>query len=377
MTELYLLQLERLYKKYLKDVIAGAAFDPIDLRGGKQKPATAVELHQAIAQFRSREKTAQTAGWTIHWEDWDSRRLGRQAWPGKIVVEEENDYLYLLQKDREAAVFKLLVEQLLSWQPGIQPFLLANPEKILQLKDDWPGIMRVVDYLLLHDVRNHYIRSIPVPVHTKFIEIHKQTVASLLAMLRPGCYMAGDTLEQMLELKTKKKLYTLRWLDSGLAAQYMHGIGVAGVSIETLQQVSWRLKEIWLVENETNLYLLPEREGALVIFSKGYAANKIKDVPLFHQADLYYWGDLDEDGYRMLQLMRNQYANLKSIFMDSSTLLAHETEIGGQGHPYKITDLELLTEEERAAFNILKYHGGRLEQEKIRQDFIRNRLLIM
>ena len=62
--------------------------------------------------------------------------------------------------------------------------------------------------------------------------------------------------------------------------------------------------------------------------------------------------------------------NLQSVFMDETTLLQHAGEMGKQDAVYKTTSLEHLTKEEQAAFNILKYHNGRLEQERIRQDYV-------
>ena len=62
--------------------------------------------------------------------------------------------------------------------------------------------------------------------------------------------------------------------------------------------------------------------------------------------------------------------NLQSVFMDETTLLRHAGEMGKQDAVYKTVSLEYLTREEQAAFNILKYHNGRLEQERIRQDYV-------
>lgn len=125
------------------------------------------------------------------------------------------------------------------------------------------------------------------------------------------------------------------------------------------------------MENETNLYLIPERKNAIAIFSKGKATHSLKDVPLLVKAKLFYWGDLDEEGYKMLNAMHGYYPNnLQSVFMDEATLLQHAGEMGKQDAAYKTISLEHLTREEQAAFNILKYHNGRLEQERIRQDYV-------
>jgi hypothetical protein len=372
MIEAYQQQLIKYYKGYLRDIISGKPFSVVVLRGEKNKPATTVELHKAIALFRQNEKTAQRRGWTIEWEDWSSKKLGKQKWVSTIIVDTEEDYLHLLKKEEEAAAFKSQLQILLDWQPAIQSFLMDKPERVLDLKTAWSGLQKVVDHLLVHDVSNHYIRSIPVPVHTKFIEAYRPIIFSLLRTIAPEKYTAGSTtLDELLLLKQKPHLYPIRWLDRTIAEQFMHGMEVTGVMVDWLKQINWDIKEVWLVENETNLYLIPERKSAIAIFCKGKATHSLKDVPLLVKAKLFYWGDLDEEGYKMLNAMHGYYPdNLQSVFMDEATLLQHAGEMVKQDAVYKTISLEHLTREEQAAFNILKYHNGRLEQERIRQDYV-------
>lgn len=348
---------------------------PIVLRGEKNKPATTVELHKAIQLFQQNEKRNNNKGWTIEWIDWTSKKFGKQKWPARIIVETESDYLFLLDKEKEVVAFKNQLQLLLSWQPLIQPLLHEKPERVLAFIDVWPNIKSVVDYLMKHNVTNHFIRSIPVPVHTKFIEKYEAVIASILKQVDPEKYLPGQTgLEQMLSLRTKPHIYTMRWLDPYLSATYMHGMEVTGVTVNWLQQLNWNINEVWLVENETNLYVIPERKHAVAIFSRGYATQSLKEISLLKNATVYYWGDLDEDGFKMLNLMRGYYPHIKSLFMDEETLLQHANEMGVQSK-YTTTYLPLLTPAEQAGFNILKHHDGRLEQERIRQDFILQKLI--
>lgn len=281
----------------------------------------------------------------------------------------------MLQKEKELIDFKNQLATLVHWQPGIRTLLHARPELVLELRNAWAQIQKVVDYLLLHDVSHHYIRSIPVPVHSKFMENHKQVIAAVIRNIIPGKFSAEQiTLEQMLNIQPKPQLYTLRWLDPALSERYMHGMEVTGVTVEWLCKLNWDIKEVWLEENETNIYLIPQRKDAIAIFSRGYAMSALGQIPFFNHVQLYYWGDLDEDGFIMLNTMHRYYQNLKSIFMNEQTLLQHAAEFDLQSAKYRATDLNHLTHEERAAFNILKHHNGRLEQERIRQNYIMQQL---
>ncbi|MGN6491697.1 MAG: Wadjet anti-phage system protein JetD domain-containing protein [Agriterribacter sp.] len=374
----YLLQLQRSYKSYLKNLVAGNAFTAIVLRGEKNKPATTVDLHKAIQLFQQNEKREGNKGWTIEWTDWSNKKLGKQKWPAQIIVTTESDYLFLLGKEKEADEFKQQLESLLIWQPRIQSFLLEKPEQVLALKDAWKDIQKVVDFLLQTDVSNYYIRNIPVPVHTKFIETYKPVITAILRSIAPEKFPSrGNNLEQMLMLKIKPHLYPVRWLDANLSVTHMHGMEVTGVTVEWLQKLNWSINEVWLVENETNLYLIPERKNAVAIFSKGNATHSLKEIPLLKNATLYYWGDLDEEGFKMMHAMRGFYPHIISVFMDSHTLLQHADEFDKQKTTYVTTELPLLTPDESAAFNILKHHNGRLEQERIRQEFMMRKLLEM
>ncbi|MBN8876789.1 MAG: hypothetical protein J0I32_04530 [Sphingobacteriales bacterium] len=367
----YFLQLGKSYKSYLKNIIAGEPFRPIILRGGKNKPATTAELHKAITLFQQYEKKDTGYGWEIEWQKWSSNKLGNQLWPVAITVATEADYLFLTKKQSDTEKFKEELQHLLSWRSEIKDFLLSEPGSVLQYLNAWKGICAVTDYLLLNDVTTHYIRSIPVPVHTKFIKDNEWMILSLLKYLNPALLPANcNNIEIGLDLRKKSQLFTLRWLDPRLADLYTSGIGLLGIPVDTLKMCHWKIDEIWLVENETNLYLMPERNNALVIFSKGYAMELLYDIPLFHRSSILYWGDLDEDGFNMLNRFRKHYPHVRSIFMDQYTLDTHQEDIGKQNEKYKIRELKLLTPAERNAFEQLLSVNGRLEQEKLNQQFI-------
>ncbi len=368
----YQKQLLRFYSNYLRSLVAGSVFEPIILRGEKHKPDNTVDLHAAIKMFQRYEKSINGYGWQIEWQSWSSKKLGQQQWPARILVDTEDDYIALLGKQEEVAAFKDRLHSLLQWQPAIHPILEKHPLYLLQYADRWDDIVNVVNILLTKDVSGFYIRSIPVPVHTKFLEdsTNKLLITALLKAVAPDRYNAASaSLDAMLGLKRKDYIFLLRWLDTDLAKRYMHGMELTGVTADWLRNSTWDINEVWLVENETNLHMLPPRPGAVAIFSRGKATHALKEIPLFHKVQLYYWGDLDEEGYRMLHAMHGFYPNLVSVFMDEATLLQHAAEMGKQS-PYTIQSLSHLTKEETAAFNILRYHDGRLEQEKIRQDYM-------
>jgi len=366
----YLEQLEKKYLGYLKSIVSEEMIFPIVLRGGKEKPTNTVALSEGIAYFISNEKSGDKKGWTITWKN--IKFITRnQNWPSQILIESEEDLLHLLKKEKEVKLFKQILQQLLEWNPELQVWLVANYKKILAKEQSWKGICDVVDYFLLNDVSNYYLRSLPVHVDTKFIEQHDTTILSMLKHLAPERFpLEVKSLEEALGLKSKQYLFTVRWLDIDLAKTYNIDLEVMGITLSGLQQLDNNVKEIWLVENETNLYLVPARKNALVIFGGGYGVGSLTNIPLFHKVKLFYWGDLDIDGFNILHNFKKMYNNVESVLMDIATVEYHQAEKIIIEPKSKNRNLSSLNENELEAFEYLAENKWRIEQEKLNQHYI-------
>jgi len=375
--ETYIAQLQKQYPIYLRHLVSGEQFQVITLRGGKNKPDNAVDLHKAISHFQQLERKNECPGWEIQWEEWSSRKLGNQLWPKTIKVVTEEDLLHLLKKEREVQVFKEQLLLLMRWHPQLQRWLENQPTVILEYYKKWPGIMSVIDYILENDVSGLYLRTLPVPVHTKFIEGNKGVLYSILKALDPDRFSTeGVNLEGVLKLALKPFLFKLRWLDKTKAEELTSGMEVFAVSPNYLQQQQWKLQKVVMVENETNLYLLPLIKDTLAIFTSGKALHLLKEIDFLRRTDIFYWGDLDEDGFEMLHSIRCYYPNVVSLFMDTHTLAKHEKELDVKPQRYKTRALDLLPSE-KAAYEILLQGNQWLEQEKLEQSYLQHTLQLL
>jgi hypothetical protein len=162
----------------------------------------------------------------------------------------------------------------------------------------------------------------------------------------------------------------MRWLDDKLAERYTAGINLLAVPVQYLQQQVWPVERVILVENATNLYLFPSIPGTLVICSSGKALHLLKEIPFLQNAALYYWGDLDEDGFVMLNAIRSYYNHITSLFMDDSTISCHQAELTVKGITYRKMGLDLLQPHENRAYQLLLPGNLWLEQEKLHQSYI-------
>jgi hypothetical protein len=249
---------------------------------------------------------------------------------------------------------------------------------VFEHKNDWLAIQAVIDALLSSDPSGKYIRSLSVPAHTKFIQQKRSVLLSVLKTLDPNRYSADhNDLSIALGLKRKPFLFSMRFLDSLLSDRYMSGVNHFAVASEDLQRVNWKINKIILVENETNLYLLPNLPDTLAIFSSGKALHLLKDIGMFHEAQPYYWGDLDEEGFVMLNDIRGYYPSIQSILMDEDTVRLHELQMHSQPYSYRNITLERLSEIESIAYQLLQSANGRIEQEQLHQDYVLNRLELL
>ena len=110
------------------------------------------------------------------------------------------------------------------------------------------------------------------------------------------------------------------------------------------------------------------------MFGRGMAVELLRDISIFRNIRLLYWGDLDEEGFAMLARMRSHYPHVRSFCMDEDTLRLHQNEIQQQNKAYKLKPVQGLTDDEATAFDLLRQRKGRLEQERIRMDYVDDQL---
>ncbi|EJW98535.1 hypothetical protein EVA_13353 [gut metagenome] len=90
------------------------------------------------------------------------------------------------------------------------------------------------------------------------------------------------------------------------------------------------------------------------------------------QTPLYYWGDLDAQGFEILSQFRGYFPQTRSLFMDRTTFdRFFENDEGSVSH---VAVALHLTPEEQAGYDLVKEHNWRLEQEKIPQRYVLERL---
>lgn len=133
---------------------------------------------------------------------------------------------------------------------------------------------------------------------------------------------------------------------------------------------------IFIVENLLVYLTFPAVPKGLCIFGSGFAAVQLQRNKHLRQKKLYYFGDIDEHGFEILSEFRTIFPDVTSFCMDSTTYQTFaQFAVPGKSSKRNSADL-YLTAEELALFRYLREHTecNRLEQERLPQDFIKERL---
>lgn len=173
---------------------------------------------------------------------------------------------------------------------------------------------------------------------------------------------AANTGNTGLGIATEPDLWRIRLLDD---AMHIDSLSDISVPLDQLVNLHITPARVLIVENLISLLTLPAMDDAVAIFGRGNSVPELAKLPWLHDAEVYYWGDLDIHGLRILHILRAAGVEATSILMDLSTLQQFQDLWAAEATPFTGT-LNLLTTAETKAFEYLQAHPGtRLEQERI------------
>lgn len=210
-------------------------------------------------------------------------------------------------------------------------------------------------------------RQLPIPeMHTKWLEPHRALLRDLL-----GRDISGET-------RPRLAVAHLTYVDPDHLAteQRRHDAWTTGDT----HQPAYAPQTVLIVENRDCRLWFPDAPGTIVVEGGGKAASSLlADVAWIRTAaKVYYWGDMDADGYAILDHLRAAFADsgirLESILMDSTALtrfanLGVNRDKTGAALKPSSTRLQNLTTAENDAYAAVATTGNaafrRIEQERI------------
>jgi hypothetical protein len=177
-----------------------------------------------------------------------------------------------------------------------------------------------------------------------------------------------DDLHALLGLKRATPRIRVRLLCPTLR-RHVGGLEDIELPVAQLATLEIAPRTVLIVENLATGQALPDMTGTVAVMRLGAAVKLVGELPWLKQADCLYWGDLDTFGFEILHRARRVVPHLRSVLMDSTTLLDHRSLWVHERTQATDLELPLLTIDEREVFEGLRGNRWgenlRLEQERI------------
>ncbi len=364
---------ERKYISFLQSLVEQRPFEKLIIRGDKSYTKSSLsEFEREIQQIHSHSKEKKGFGYTLEFQKVKTKHLGTQDLPISIYFDNEKEFLKFLGKENEVDSFKSNVEIILREFPELNDWIIKNPKKVIDNEDLWEGILKVCQYFKENPKPNLYIRELPIKVHTKFIERNQSIVKELLyVLIAEYTNTEVKEFEKRFYLKYAEPQIRFKVLDSAISEKFLSGIDDVAIPVSQFEKLDLPIKKVLIVENKTSLYTtltLPKMNNTIAIFGSGFSVFNLKNVRWFENLKLFYWGDIDVQGFEILSQFRTYFPQTKSILMDKKTFDIYFED--DKGTPSKLSAKLKLTDEEQLLYEILKTNNWRLEQEKIPIDYV-------
>lgn len=334
------------------------------------------ELSERFSDVQSwiAQLTESAKFYRVEWKKINHRILGSNEIPSAVWIDSLDNALRLTGRSEAADKFRELVRITGDRRPELLTWLAKRPLRALELAEEWPRLLLIVDWLIRHNRPGVYLRQIDLPgIHTKFIEARRGVLIELLDLVLPedavdetgrgviGFCRRYGFLDKPLRVRFRVLDPDVNLLSAGSDLDIT-------VTQETFSSLDVPVSKVFITENEINFLAFPEVPDSMLIFGAGYGFNNLASAQWLHQRQIYYWGDIDTHGFAILNQLRGILPDVKSFLMDSQTLINHRALWGRESNPER-ANLTRLTPEENDLYDQLKnnYYGEniRLEQERV------------
>ena len=112
----------------------------------------------------------------------------------------------------------------------------------------------------------------------------------------------------------------------------------------------------------------PPIDNSIIIGGLGRGVEVLKAVEWLEKMRIFYWGDIDAQGFEILSQVRSFHPTVQSFLMDKETFDTFQSDaVKGV---VSNTNIDMhLTKDENDLYKYLKENNLRLEQEKIPQEY--------
>lgn len=347
---------QRVMDRSLKSWVFGGVVAPLIVRLGSPSEA-------AVAAHRSAVETWvhawQGSRLDVRWEERQWPSLGRQLLPVAVTIDGAEAIAAAAGATErwQTGQHRRALLGTLDDGPSWPDVLSASFRHWNTMADeDFDRLLAVLTWLQQNPDSGLLIRQLPIPgVDTKWLGAHRAGVTSLAVPLG---------IPEHLGLRERELLRAIAILDPTLRQGLPRLLTASDRELAGLDLAPPR---VLVVENLQTLEALPDIPDTVAVFGWGGNAMAVAEFPWVRGAQrVDYWGDLDTDGFAILARFRAK-RSCQSLLMDHVTLESWR-DLAVPHPATESVDTELLTKGERAALDLLRRDGLRLEQERIPMD---------
>ena len=359
----------RQYSKFLSAWLAGENVFPLHIPGIGVPDDSLAVAQQQVQALKNGSKDSLGHGYTIEWQERNSRHYGRNLFPDRVVFETRDDFLRFIGRQREFKEYAAAVDCIRHRQPRLESWLQSNRAALIANLKAVGSLLDVVAYLQQNPRPGLFAREIPLSVDTKFIEQNAGLLDQWLNLvLAPETIRVDERhFERRFGLRYAEPQVLLRFLDSTLQQATGSPWRECSIPLHTLAESPIDAKRVIIVENKINLLTLPVMSESITMGGLGNAIVDLTYVTWLADRVLWYWGDLDVEGFEILSRLRIRFPRTRSFLMDASTVHRWKDNLAVPGSKRQPTVPPLLTEAETTAFNLCAADNLRIEQERIPQ----------
>ncbi len=364
---------ENLYRDFLLAWLNGEGdFFPREIRCRKSPhPDGLAATIRAVNELRDGSKAVRGFGYTVEWEERNSRALGRNSFPRRVLLESADDFLRLMGKQREFAAFRAAAGELRAAAPELESWIHANIRTLIDVAPHVSALLAVVRLFRANPRPDRFARELALPVDTKFIERHERVLRQWLDIVLPPSAIRADEehFERRYGLRYAEPHVPLRLLDPQLLDELHFPCDELSLPLGALGKLNVRDVEVIIVENKVTLHTLPPRPRTIALGGLGDSVVALSAVTWLSKTPLIYWGDLDVPGIEILSSVRALFPQTRSVMMDVPTLeVMRHLILPGKGTQPNMP--AHLTPAEQSAFVRCRSENLWLEQERLPPPFI-------
>ena len=182
--------------------------------------------------------------------------------------------------------------------------------------------------------------------------------------------------EDRFHLKKPEPLIRIRILDGDYKISGLTDISLSPKDLQSLNLFKRGADIGIIIENLLNFLTFPKIKKGFCIWGKGKALSLLKTINWLSGISLYYWGDIDIEGFKMVDQLRHIFPHVRTFLMNKKT---YEDHVGFavKTKEQQPVDLIHLNDDENEMYRhlLVTPERNRLEQERISQTYLEQELL--